>query len=183
MLVSAKITIKGDNIVTTKQQDESTAVESESTQISREQAANLVISKYTGWAAGSGAIPVPFWDVAAIAAVEIKMVGELLDIYDKPFSETKTRSIITILIGSLSPQLLVGATAVTLLKVVPGIGSVLAAMSMPMLAATSAYAVGKVMANHLQNGGDLFDFDPKAKISEFKAAFSEGKKKTEQPAS
>ncbi len=163
----------------TNQQPESKAPQAENPHISREQAANFVISKYTGWAAGSGAIPFPFWDLAAIAAIEIKMVNELLDIYDKPFSESKTRSIITILVGSLSPQLLVGATAVTLFKVVPGIGSVLAAMSMPMLAAASAYAVGQVMLNHLKDGGDLFDFDAKAKINDFKAFFHEKKEKAE----
>lgn len=168
--------------MTTKQPAESNAAQSEDTETSREKAANLVISKYTGWAAGSGAIPFPFWDVAAIAAIEIKMVNELLDIYEKPFSESKTRSILTILIGSLSPQLLVGATAVTLFKVVPGIGSVLASLSMPMLAAASAYAVGKVMVNHLKNGGDLSNFDPKAKIDDFKAAFDEGKKKADPAA-
>jgi uncharacterized protein (DUF697 family) len=168
--------------VTSTQQAEATAHQPEDSQISHKQAANLVISKYTGWAAGSGAIPFPFWDVAAIAAVEIKMVNELLDIYNKPFSEAKTRSILTILIGSLSPQLLVGATAVTLFKVVPGIGHVLAAMSMPMLAAASAYAVGQVMVSHLENGGDLFNFDPKAKIDDFKAAFNEGQKKADPAA-
>lgn len=171
--------MNGDNVVTSNQQTEQEAPQSVDTCITREQAANLVISKYTGWAAGSGAIPFPFWDIAAISAVEIKMVGELLDIYEKPFSETKTRSIITILVGSLSPQLLVGATASTLLKVVPGIGSILASISMPMLAAASAYAVGQVMVKHLKNGGDLADFDPKSKVDDFKAAFSEGKKKAD----
>lgn len=147
---------------------------------SREQAANTVISKYTGWAAGSGVIPFPFWDVAAIAAVEIKMVNELLDIYDKPFSESKARSIISILIGSLSPQLLFGATATSLFKFVPGVGHVLASMTMPMLAAASAYAVGQVMVSHLKTGGDLSDFDADAAKGEFKTAFDEGKKKAEQ---
>jgi uncharacterized protein (DUF697 family) len=145
-----------------------------------ELAANQVISKYTGWAAGSGAIPFPFWDVAAIAAIEIKMVNELLDIYEKPFSESKARSIITILIGSLSPQLLVGATASTLLKVVPGIGALLASVSLPLLAAGSAYAVGQVVLTHLKNGGDLSTFNPKEKLSEFKEAFHIGKKKAEK---
>jgi len=162
-----------------KQQTESNASPSEDSHISREQAANLVISKYTGWAAGSGAIPFPFWDIAAIAAVEIKMINELLDIYEKPFSESKARSIITILVGTLSPQLLVGVTASTLFKVVPGVGHVLAAMSMPVLAAASAYAVGQVMLNHLKDGGDLFDFDAKAKINDFKAFFHEKKEKAE----
>ncbi|MCK9637301.1 MAG: DUF697 domain-containing protein [Methylobacter tundripaludum] len=168
--------------MTSEQQIESNALQSEDAQVSREQAANLVISKYTGWAAGSGVIPFPFWDVAAIAAVEIKMVNELLDIYDKPFSESKTRSILTILIGSLSPQLLVGVTAATLFKVIPGIGSALSIMSMPILAAASAYAVGQVMVNHLKNGGDLTNFDPKAKLDDFKAYFKEGKKKVDPAA-
>jgi uncharacterized protein (DUF697 family) len=174
-----------DYIMATSEQTESKETKespSEDTHISRKQTANLVISKYTGWAAGSGAIPFPFWDIAAIAAVEIKMVNELLNIYDKPFSESKARSIIAILVGTLSPQLLVGATASTLFKIVPGVGHVLAAMSLPVLAAASAYAVGQVMLNHLEDGGDLFNFDPKAKIDDFKAAFNERKKKNDQPA-
>ncbi len=156
--------------------------EAEISQSSRKQETDRIISKYTGWAAGSGAIPFPLWDIAAIAAVETKMIGELLTIYDKPFAEAKARSIITVLIGSLSPQLLVGVTASTLFKFVPIVGPALATVSMPVLAAASSYAVGHVMVNHFENGGDLFNFDAKAAKDAFKTAFAEGKKKNARSA-
>lgn len=139
--------------------------------------ANQVVSKYTGWAAGSGAIPFPLWDVAAVATLQVAMLRRLFEIYETPFSESKARSIITVLIGSLSPRLLAGATAMTLFKVVPGVGHVLASMTLPMLAAASNYAVGKVMISHLEGGGNLKDFDTKSVKSKFREAFEEGKKK------
>ena len=155
---------------------ESTSTESTDLHISRKEEADRIISKYTGWAAGSGAIPFPFWDVVAMAAIETKMVKELLNLYGAPFSESKVRSVVTVLIGSLSPQLLTGITTTTLLKFVPG-GHVLAAFSLPLLGAASAYAVGQVIASHLENGGDLNNFDANAEKGNLKQRFEEGKEK------
>ena len=47
-------------------------------EISREEEANRIISKYVGWGAGSGVIPVPLLDVAAIATVQVMMIRDLL---------------------------------------------------------------------------------------------------------
>jgi uncharacterized protein (DUF697 family) len=168
-------------LMASEQSTDSDKLKSEEKLIPKEQDSKVIISKYTGWAAGSGAIPFPIWDIAATAAIQVKMVKELLDQYGKSFSESKTRSIITILIGSLSPQLLLGATASTLFKFVPGIGHVLASISLPILAAASTYAVGKVISSHLENGGDLSNFDAHSVTDNFKSAFdSEAAKQTKQ---
>jgi uncharacterized protein (DUF697 family) len=145
--------------------------------ITRKEEAGRIVSKYIGWSAGTGAIPFPLWDVAAVAAVQIKMVKDLLALYEKPFSENKTKSSLSILIGSLSPHLLAGVTASSLFKFVPGVGHVLSALTLPLLSSAASYAVGKVMVAHLESGGSLANFDAHAVTDKFKDAFEEGKEK------
>lgn len=61
-------------------------------EISRGDEARRIVGKYTGWAAGTGAIPLPLRDVAAVAAVQPKTVRELFKLYGAHFSESKAKS-------------------------------------------------------------------------------------------
>lgn len=144
-------------------------------EITRQAEAQRIIAKYTGFGAGSGVIPVPGLDVAAIATVQVLMVRDLLALYDAQFSERRVRTIVTLLLGSLSPGALAGATAVTIFKVVPFIGLPLATLTMPILASAATYAVGHVMASHLAGGGDLSNFDASKVKASLRNAFEEGK--------
>jgi uncharacterized protein (DUF697 family) len=143
--------------------------------ISREEEANRIISKYVGWGAGSGVVPVPFLDIAAVATVQVMMIRELLALYEVPFSETRARATATVLIGSLSPSVLAGATAMTIFKVVPFVGYPLATLTMPILASAATYAVGKVICSHLEEGGNLDTLDSKSVKARMRDAFREGK--------
>jgi uncharacterized protein (DUF697 family) len=146
-------------------------------EISRHAEANRIISKYVGWGAGSGVVPAPFLDVAAVATVQVMMVRELLALYEVPFSETRVRTTVSVLIGSLSPSVLAGATAMTFLKVVPFVGFPLAMLTMPLLASAATYAVGKVVSAHLEEGGNLDTLDSKSVKTRVRDAFKEGKAK------
>lgn len=143
----------------------------------RGEEASRIISKYVGWGAGAGAIPFPIWDIVGIATVQVKLIQELNTLYGVQFSESRARHIITVLAGSLSPQMLAGVTAVTLFKFVPFIGHALSAVTLPLLSSASAYAVGKVMVSHLEEGGDLSNFDADGAKEDFQAAFKEGQQK------
>ena len=144
---------------------------------SRKDEAKRIVSKHVGWSAGTGVIPLPLWDIAAVAAVQVKMVKELLDLYDRPFSESKTKNILYVLVGSLSPQMLARVTAASIFKFVPVVGHALAFFTLPMLSSAASYAVGKVMISHLENGGSLDDMKPGEVKEKFQNAFEEGKKK------
>ena len=156
-----------------EQEQEVQSVASESTQdqnaqaSENEAAAKIIVSKYTGWGAGAGVLPVPLWDIIAIGGVQVLMLKELYQQYGVTFNEKKARSTVSVLLGSLSPALLLGITASTLLKFVPGVGSTLAMASLPILASASTYAVGKIMIKHLEQGGTLEDFDAKEHKAEF----------------
>ena len=164
-----------DNAV--EQVETDAASDAEILRITRKDEAGRIVSKYVGWSAGTGAIPFPVWDIVAVGAVQVKMVKELLDLYDSPFAESKLKSSVSVLLGSLSPHLLAGVTAVSLFKFIPGVGHVLAAFTLPMLSSAASYAVGKVMIAHLEGGGSMADFNPSAVKEQFKDAFEEGKTK------
>lgn len=150
-----------------------------------EAAAKIIVSKYTGWGAGAGVLPVPLWDIVAVGGVQVLMLKELYEQYGVTFNEKKARSTVSILLGSLSPALLLGITASTLLKFVPGVGSTLAMASLPILASASTFAVGKIMIKHLEQGGTLDDFDAKEHKEEFNETVESAKEnasKAKKPA-
>ena len=141
----------------------------------KQAAANTIVSKYMGWGAGAGVLPMPIWDIVAIGSVQVLMLKELYALYGVSFSEKKARSTVSVLLGSVSPQMLVGATAATLLKFVPVVGPALATVSLPILASASTYAIGKVMTSHLENGGTQENFDAKQHKGKFTEAVEKGK--------
>jgi uncharacterized protein (DUF697 family) len=154
----------------TEQAEQSPAVDQ-----NHEEAAKAIINKYMGWGTSAGIIPLPVWDIVAIGSVQVMMLKELYALYGVTFNEKKARSAVTLLLGSLSPQLLVGAVASTFLKFVPGIGAAMASVSLPLLACASTYGVGRVMVDHLEQGGNLEDFDGKSNKEKFQQAVEKGK--------
>ncbi|NQZ09575.1 MAG: DUF697 domain-containing protein [Algicola sp.] len=164
-----------------EQEQEVQSVANESTQdqnaqaSENEAAAKIIVSKYTGWGAGAGVLPIPLWDIVAVGGVQVLMLKELYQQYGVTFNEKKARSTVSVLLGSLSPALLLGITASTLLKFVPGVGSTLAMASLPILASASTYAVGKIMIKHLEQGGTLEDFDAKEHKEEFNESVESAK--------
>jgi uncharacterized protein (DUF697 family) len=58
-----------------------------------------------------------------------------------------------------------------LVKSVPGIGSVLGAVTGPALASAATYAIGKVFTQHFEAGGNILNFDANAMRNYFKEQF------------
>ena len=155
--------------------DETVEAPAENEVSQTQEAANNIVSKYMGWGAGAGAVPIPFWDIVAVGSVQVMMLKELYALYGVSFSEKKARSTVSLLLASVSPQLLVGATASTLLKFVPVVGHALATVSLPILASAATYATGKVMTSHLEEGGTQEDFCAKDHKEKFTDAVKKGK--------
>ncbi|HNE30241.1 MAG TPA: SHOCT domain-containing protein, partial [Saprospiraceae bacterium] len=62
-----------------------------------------------------------------------------------------------------------------LVKMIPGVGTVIGELSMPVLSGASTYALGRVLANHFQQGGTLADLDLKSARREFEDEIETGK--------
>jgi uncharacterized protein (DUF697 family) len=138
---------------------EGTAGPVEMTDERRDELASDVVDRFSLWSGAAGLIPIPFADVAAVGGVQLVMLRRLSEIYGVPFSDNSGKSIIASLAGSVLPAS-TATSAVSFAKVLPGIGSLVGAFSMPVLSAGATYVIGKVFIQHFASGGTLLDFNP-----------------------
>lgn len=116
--------------------------------------ANEVIKNHTGFSMGAGLVPFPGADLLAVSAVQLNMLRQLAKLYNVRFMDSLGKTIVSTLVGSGIARL--GAS---LVKAIPGVGTVIGELSMPALAGASTYALGRVVANHFDRGGNLNDLD------------------------
>jgi uncharacterized protein (DUF697 family) len=137
-----------------------------------EKAAGL-ISSASKWSAAAGFIPVPYVDLAALAAVQVKMVNEIAELYGTSATNEWVRTTVSTLLGTLVGAGLAVPLAASTAKLVPVLGSVAGGIGMGLSGAASTYAVGKVFVNHFENGGTLEDFSVEAVKEGLKSAYQE----------
>ena len=142
--------------------------------------ANKLVSRYALYAAGGGLIPVPTLDIAAIVAVQIKLVADLSKLYNVPFSQDRAKTVVTALVGGVLP----GSLAVlgTVVKLVPIIGTAIGAVATSAFAYALTLAVGKVFVLHFETGGSLLNFEPEKVRSHFEKEFKGAQASSETPA-
>jgi uncharacterized protein (DUF697 family) len=143
----------------------------------KEVKAMAIVNSFMGWSAGAGLLPLPVVDLAAIAAVQAKMLQSISEVYGVPFRKNLVKPLIASLISG-GGTVLLGATAASLFKGIPLVGSLVGMLAMPAMAAASCYATGKVFIQHFESGGTFLDFDPakvRAHYAEELAAANEGK--------
>jgi uncharacterized protein (DUF697 family) len=106
------------------------------------------------------------------------MLQQISKIYDVDFNSERGKSLVSSLLAS-TIGINLGRMGASVLKVVPGIGTILGIGSQVILAGASTYAIGKIFQNHFQNNGDLFNFDVDSMISKFEDFMEKGKKVAE----
>jgi uncharacterized protein (DUF697 family) len=125
------------------------------TEAEREEAASQLVDRFSLWSGAAGLIPVPLIDLVAVGGVQLQMLRKLSDIYGVPFNDNSGKSVI--------PASTATTTAMTfgsLIKGIPGFGSVMGALTMPVYSAGATYVIGKVFMKHFASGGTLLDFNP-----------------------
>lgn len=149
--------------------------------LSRREDASKAVKTYMAWSTGASLIPIPLIDLAAVTGLQLKMVSRLADIYEIPFSHNVAKSVIGALISTVLPVSIARGTS-SLVKAIPGIGSILGALTAPAFTTASTYALGRVFIQHFEAGGTLLDFDPDAMREHYKNEFNEAAKQTaEEP--
>lgn len=147
---------------------------------SRKDAALDTVNSYMYGSMAAGLIPSPGVDLAAITGIQLKMVHSLSKIYGVPFMKDLGKSFIASLVGSLGPIAVTQGGLLSLVKMVPVVGSIASMAVMPAMAAAFTYAVGKVFIQHFESGGTFLNFDPDAVKIYFAEQFEEGKIKVKQ---
>ncbi len=135
-----------------------------------------IIKDYTLYSMGTGLIPVPIFDLAAIIGLQIKMVHKLSGVYNIPFSEKRTRSILFSLLGGILPIVGVGLVA-SIVKFIPILGQSAGAVSMATLSGASTYTIGKVFVKHFEEGGTVDNLDIESAKEDLKDNIDEAKTK------
>lgn len=117
------------------------------------------IVAYSTLAATAGAVPVPVVDLVLISGVQTKMLYDLANLYGQPMTAQRLAE----LAGALGLGLLGRQAGRSLIKVIPGLGTVLGSVAGGALAAASTYALGKafcyyyraVLEGHVPDADDL----------------------------
>jgi uncharacterized protein (DUF697 family) len=118
-----------------------------------------VAQRFALWSGAAGLLPVPVVDLAAVGGVQIEMLRRISQIYGVPFSKSRGKALIAAIIGSMVPASS-GMGASSVIKGVPGIGTVVSALAMPTLSVGATYAIGMAFIQHFAGGGTLLDFNP-----------------------
>jgi uncharacterized protein (DUF697 family) len=122
--------------------------------------AEQLIRKYVRVALAVGLVPVPFVDLAALSAIQLQMVFRLSKDYQAEFSDELAKAVIASLLSTGGSHVAAQGSAKLLLKLVPGAGQVVCALSTSLFAGASTYAVGRVFVEHFESGGTILTFDP-----------------------
>ena len=131
------------------------------------------LKKWVAWSMGGGFIPVPWADLAAIGAVQTFLINDLCEIYGVEYKQQPVKNIIATLMTSVGTGTMATGAVASLVKAIPGAGSVSGAIGLSAVAGASTYALGRVFIMHFESGGTLLDFDPEAMREYFHQQFQE----------
>jgi len=133
--------------------------------------ADNIIRNHVIWSMGAGFIPVLVADIFAVSALQLDMIRQLCRVYDVDFQETQGKAVVT----SLTSTTLARLGAGSVVKLIPGLGSMLGGATVSAFAGASTYALGEVFKKHFESGGTILDFDPDRLRKYYKEKFEKGK--------
>jgi len=138
--------------------------------VSKKEEIDSVIRSHVLWAMGGGLIPIPLVDIAAVTGIQLDMLKQLAALHDVDYSASSGKAFVSALTGSTF-----AALGSSLVKIIPGIGTILGVVSMSMLSGASTYAVGQVAVTYFSASGSLADVDLSTAKKAYKKAFEKGK--------
>lgn len=138
--------------------------------MSKKAQAEAIIRTHVLWAMGGGLIPLPLVDFAAVTAIQLEMLQQLARLYEVDYSQSTGKAFVSALTGTTIARL--GAS---LIKAIPGVGTILGGATMSLTSGASTYAVGQVAINHFTNSGTLNNFVEDQLRQAYDSAFEKGK--------
>ena len=134
--------------------------------------ASTIIRNHVVWSMGASyLVPLPIADILAVSALQVDMTRQLCRVYGVDFAETQGKTIVT----SLTTSAMTKAGARSLIKLIPGIGTVVGGVATAVLNGASTYAMGEVFKKHFSSGGTFLDFDVARLKKVYNEKFEKGK--------
>ncbi len=135
----------------------------------KQKKATEIVHNHVGFAMGAALVPFPGADLLAVSAVQLNMLRQLAKLYNVGFIDSLGKNVISAIVGSSAARL--GAS---LVKAIPGVGTIIGELSMPVLSGASTYALGRVIAWHFHKGGTLEDLDLRRAKKEYASEMENG---------
>ena len=136
--------------------------------------ARSLTKNYILASAGIGLVPLPLADLAGVMALQVKLVHGLAKVYEVPFKENITKSLLASLLSGASSVIGVMGLS-SLAKSIPVLGTLAGGGGVAVTAASVTFATGEVFTRHFESGGTLLDFDPHKMKALFKRELKNGK--------
>jgi len=140
--------------------------------------ADALVKTYSKWAAAGGLVPVPMLDFAAVAAVQLRMLEKLSELYGVTFRENVGKELIATLVATALPYNVAAGTAISFsafIRFVPIVGQLFGLAILPAFAGASTFALGRVFIKHFESGGTFLDFDLDAAKAGFASEVAEAR--------
>ena len=125
-------------------------------QAERSERANYIIGRYALFGTAAGLLPHAAVNVAALTAVQTKMIQEIAKIYHVEYTESTVRLAVQNVITSLASRIVVGGVS-RLIKSFGPLKYLLGGMSSAALSGALTAEVGQIYKQHFQGGGTLAD--------------------------
>lgn len=117
-------------------------------------ALDRIIRGHVLWSMGAGLIPIPLFDIAAVSAIQMDALKKLSEEEGIDYSTDGGKQFVTALTGGTFAR--IGAS---LLKGIPGVGTVIGGLSMSAMSAASTYAICQVAISHFRSEGGFSSVD------------------------
>lgn len=134
-----------------------------------------VISSAIKWSAAAAIVPVPYLDMLALGAVQVKMVRDLAQVYGLEAESETLKGVISALLGTLAPAAISGGLLGSALKVIPVGGTIIGSVGLAAFGSAATYAIGKIFVAHFDQGGTVKSFSAEAIEADLKKEFAAAK--------
>lgn len=131
-----------------------------------------IVKKYTYLSSGTGIIPIPGVDIAALSFLQYQMVTKLARIYGVPVEKERLRGILASLLSTVISASVIYGPVTRSLVMLTGIGWIMkSAVAVPASGVTT-YILGVIFIQHFESGGNLLDFDLDEKKVAYKKKYN-----------
>ncbi len=141
---------------------------------SPDETVSRIIHSHVLYSMTAAAIPFPLVDIAVITAIQLDMIKQIAMHHGAAYDHEAGKSLISSLVGAALAR--IGASVV---KAIPGVGTLIGMGTQVTLAGAASYALGRVFDCHFSGKGSIFEVD----IDSLKRNYQELLKKGQKLAS
>jgi len=140
----------------------------------RDVLADEIIRKHMKYAVMGGSIPAPVIDLAVVSAVHVAMLKELADCYGATYDAGSARAFVTSVSGAMA-GLTAARVAVSLMKILPGVGWTTGSVAQAVCTGASTFALGRLVRRLFRENRALDELAVSTVTDELASYFESGK--------